>query len=95
MCEQVVFTDYYHLLIFTDVIQLLAAETNKHYDLYPDTLENDSQHSQLPDVTLQGIMYFWLLSYKEDTIHRTYCKITGQQLKQLYMPFYSNMIKSD
>jgi len=29
------------LLLFVEVIQLLVAETNKHYNLYLDTLDSD------------------------------------------------------
>jgi hypothetical protein len=33
------------LLLFMDVIQLLVAETNKYYNLYLDTLDNDNGYS--------------------------------------------------
>jgi hypothetical protein len=50
-------------LFFMDIIQLLIAETNKHYNQHLCTLDND-RCSWFPDMTVQEIMYFWLLSYK-------------------------------
>jgi hypothetical protein len=43
-----------------DEIQLLVADTNKYYNQYLDTLENDGC-SLLPDVTIQKIYVFPVL----------------------------------
>jgi hypothetical protein len=63
-CEQGFDTDYRLFLFFIDVIQLLMAETDKNYNQYLGTLDNDNRFSRLPDVTIQEIMYFWPLPYK-------------------------------
>jgi hypothetical protein len=47
------------LLFFTDMIQLLVAETNKYYYQYLHTLDNDDGCSQLQDVTVQGMYIFF------------------------------------
>jgi hypothetical protein len=55
-----------------EVIQLLVAETNKYYNQYLDTLDNDDRCPQLPDVTVQE-MYVFLktiiqMGYVTDTL---------------------------
>jgi hypothetical protein len=47
------------LLFFKEVIQLLVAETNKYYNQYLDTLDNDGGHLQLPDTTVQEMYIFF------------------------------------
>jgi hypothetical protein len=76
-------------------IQLLVAETNKYYNQHLDTLDNDDGHSQLPDVTVQKMYVFLALTIhmghdKWDTL-----KDYWSTLEQLYVPFYSNMMKQD
>jgi hypothetical protein len=51
-----------------DTIQLLIPETNKYYNQYLSTLDNDNECSRFPVMTTG----FWFLSYKQDMISRTH-----------------------
>jgi len=42
-----------------DMIQLLVAQTNKHYNRHLDTCNNDGRDALLPDVTVQEMDSFW------------------------------------
>jgi hypothetical protein len=69
-----------------EVIQLLVVETNKYYNQYSDTLDNDKACSWLPDVTVWEMNTFlpWYQGHSE---------ISVPSLEQFYTPFYSNTMK--
>jgi hypothetical protein len=71
------------LLFLMEVIQLLVAETNK----YIDTFDNDSGHSQLPDVTVQETYSFLAIIIQMGHDVTDTMKAYWLTLEQFYIPF--------
>jgi hypothetical protein len=68
-----------------------VAEINKFYNHYLDSLDNDNGCSQLSDVTAGDVCIFGsIIQDEQDTL-----KDYWSTLEQLYVPFYSNMMKLD
>jgi hypothetical protein len=63
-----------------DVMQLLVADINKHYNWYLDALDSDDWRSQLANVTVEEMYVFLALSYKWDMVSWTHWKNTGPLL---------------
>jgi hypothetical protein len=82
-------------LFFTEVIQLLVAETNNYYSQYLDTLDNYDGCSRLPEVTVQEMYMFLAIIIQMGHGIRDTLKEYWSTLEQIYTPFYSNVMKRD
>jgi hypothetical protein len=72
---------------------MLVAETNKYYNQYLDTFNNDDRHSWIHDVSVQEMYIFLpvIIQIGHDEWHTF--KDYWFTLEQLYKPFFSNRMK--